>query len=148
MKITWLVFILSWSTLATADRKVAGEYGAAMPANGLTLPLNEAISNFESGTPVAARKVSGSIKEVCKKKGCWMVLADGSNYARVTFRDYSFFVPTDSHGARAVVYGSLNRERLTRDEANHFEEDAGRAAMVESDQFEYRIVASSVVFND
>ena len=58
MKITWLVFILSWSTLATADRKVAGEYGAAMPANGLTLPLNEAISNFESGTPVAARKVS------------------------------------------------------------------------------------------
>ena len=67
MKITWLVFILSWSTLATADRKVAGEYGAAMPANGLTLPLNEAISNFESGTPVAPRKVSGSIKEVCKK---------------------------------------------------------------------------------
>ena len=148
MRITWLIFILSWSTAATADRELTGEYGAAMPVNGVTLRLNEAISNFESGTQVAQRKVSGSIKEVCKKKGCWMVLADGSNYARVTFKDYSFFVPTNSHGAGAVVYGSLHRERLTRDEANHFEEDAGRTATAESGQFEYQIVASSVVFND
>ena len=148
MRMTWLIFILSWSSLATADRRLTSEYGAAMPANGLTLRLNAAISNFESGTPVAPRKVSGSITEVCKKKGCWMVLADGPNYARITFKDYSFFVPTDSHGARAVVYGSLHRERLTPDEANHFEEDAGRTPTAESDQFEYQIVASSVVFND
>ena len=148
MKIVWLAFILSWSALATAKGATAGEYGAAMPTSGSTLSLNEAITNFESGNPMVARKLSGSIKEVCKKKGCWMVLADGASYARVTFKDYGFFVPTDAHDANAVVYGSLNRERLTPKEANHFEEDAGRAATIESDQFEYRVVASSVILSE
>jgi hypothetical protein len=39
-------FYLKWVDLRGADEKVNGEYAAAIPAKGLTLPLNEGITNF------------------------------------------------------------------------------------------------------
>src|SRR5690606_40565909 len=35
----------------------------------------------------------GTILDVCQKKGCWIVVSDGTSQMRVTFRDYSFFLP-------------------------------------------------------
>ena len=39
-------FYLKWVDLGGADKKVNGAYAAAIPAKGLTLPLNEGITNF------------------------------------------------------------------------------------------------------
>lgn len=32
--------------------------------------------------------ISATVKEVCQRKGCWMIVADGKTKMRVTFKDY------------------------------------------------------------
>src|SRR5690554_7453892 len=39
--------------------------------------------------------VTANVSEVCTKKGCFFVAQNGNETARITFIDYSFFVPTD-----------------------------------------------------
>ena len=145
MRAAFLFFLLSLSTTFWVSSAIGGEYGEKMPTSGLVLTLDDAISNFSIGNHNEERKFSGYVKGVCKKKGCWMILADKSSYARITFKDYSFFVPTEADHSKALVYGKLNREKLSIDKANHYEEDAGRTATIDSEQFEYNILASSVV---
>ena len=123
-------------------------YGSEMPNLGHAISIDQAIIDYQSDTPSVERKFSGYIAEVCQKKGCWIVLAKGRSYARVTFKDYGFFLPSNSLKAKAIVYGRLNLEKLSPKLANHYEKDAGRPAAIKSDQFEYRIVASSVVLDE
>ena len=124
---------------ATADTTFT-EFGAPMPDAEKTLSLTAAIETGET----TAHRMTGIIQEVCQKKGCFMVLAEGSHYARVTFQDYGFFVPKDSSGRNAVVYGTLTRQTLSKDEANHYETDVGRTGNHAGDVDEYSIVARSV----
>jgi hypothetical protein len=70
--------------------------------------------------------VEGRIAEVCKVKGCWMVLGDRERWMRVTFKDYGFFVPKDCEGAVARVEGVFTVERVSVAQARHYLEDAGR----------------------
>ena len=53
--------------------------------------------------------VEAKIRRACRKKGCWMELAasDAGPGVRVTFKDYGFFVPTDSAGRLAHVEGMI-----------------------------------------
>ncbi|MGB4247236.1 MAG: DUF4920 domain-containing protein [Pseudohongiellaceae bacterium] len=101
-------------------------FGAAMPAEGEAVSLKTAISSLDSGAAQEV-KVMGQITEVCQAKGCWMLLVDGDSYARITFKDYAFFVPTETSMQRAVVYGVLDDATLSADEAAHFAQDAGNA---------------------
>ena len=145
MRVANLICLMSLPTIFWVTNAIGDEYGEKMPPIELALPLDEAVSNFSIGNHNEERKFSGYVKEVCKKKGCWMILADKSSYARITFKDYGFFVPTEADHSKALVYGRLNREKLSIDKANHYEEDAGRTATIDSEQFEYTILASSVV---
>ena len=77
-----------------------------------------------------------------------MILAEGENFARVTFEGYSFFVPTDTDENQALVYGRLIRKKLSPKIANHYEEDVGRPPTINSDQFEYMIIATSVFIDN
>lgn len=36
------------------------------------------------------------VAKVCQKKGCFFIAQQGNDVMRVAFRDYGFFVPTDS----------------------------------------------------
>ncbi len=116
-------------------------HGTNMPV-GESLGLSQAIESASSDESV---KIKGQITEVCQKKGCFMVLTDGQNFARVTFKDYGFFVPKDSATHDAVVYGVLTSKTLTPEQVNHFEKDAGREGRHTESVTEYSIVASSVV---
>ncbi len=126
----------------TADQ----EFGAAMPADGHPLSLNEAIASLEAGNLAADVKISGQITEVCQAKGCWMILVDGDVYARVTFYDYGFFVPIETSMQRSIVFGALSETVLTGEQAEHFAQDAGAQSTVKpaGDVKEYSIVAKSV----
>lgn len=140
------VVCLLWSLLAMtaiADSKIHGLFGEPMPG-GEALTLKTAVSELVPGEPVTA-KVSGQITKVCQKKGCFMILVDGDTYARITFKDYGFFVPMDSAGHGAVVHGELSEMLLTTDQANHYEQDAGGSRVHTSDVREYALVASSVI---
>jgi len=54
-----------------------------------------------------------------------MVLGQGNESVRVTFKDYGFFVPKDGAGHRAVVEGTLEEEEMSEAMVKHLAEDAG-----------------------
>lgn len=69
--------------------------------------------------------VEGSVRRACERRGCWMELAESKTgpAVRITFKDYGFFVPIDSAGARAKVSGKLKVVSLSQDLATHYESE-------------------------
>ena len=73
-------------------------------------------------------KVEGKVVEVCKKKGCFMILetADGSGM-RVTFKDYAFFMPMDIVGKTVVLDGIAKKQKISIDKLKHYADDAHKS---------------------
>lgn len=130
-------------TLFAAATVCAGDYGAPMPAEGTPLPLGAAIEQAEDAGRYEG-KIRGRITQVCRRKGCFMVLADDRHAARVTFKDYGFFVPTDTAPGMTTVFGELTARPLTPEEANHYAADAGRPGEATAAVREYSIIATAV----
>jgi len=65
--------------------------------------------------------VEGAVTKVCQMKGCWMELVpeDADRGIRVTFKDYAFFVPTDSTGYNARLEGAFVRNIFSKADADH-----------------------------
>ena len=90
--------------------------------------------------------VEGTVRRACSRKGCWMELAPAAGPGvRVTFKDYAFFVPTDSAGARALVAGTVKVTTLSKEHADHL---AGEGAVLkraaDGTAREVQVVASGV----
>ena len=113
---------------------------AAQPApavNGVVLrgeklPDGKALSVSELMAQSAALDgkpalVEGDVRRACSRKGCWMELAPRADAKgpgiRVTFKDYGFFVPTDSAGSKARVQGTVKVATLAPDLAAHYESE-------------------------
>ena len=91
-------------------------------------------------------KVEGTIEEVCQMKGCWMTLKNETGSTiRVTFKDYAFFVPTDSAGKTVVLEGVLTRRTVSEAQRAHYAEDLGEESVAEGAAQEYAIEATSVL---
>ncbi|MFN7131804.1 MAG: DUF4920 domain-containing protein [Myxococcales bacterium] len=93
--------------------------------------------------------IDGAVRKACSKKGCWMELAEApdakSPGARVTFKDYGFFVPTDSKGSKATVEGVVELTTLSEADAKHLEAEGAQIPRdAEGKPSEVRIVASGV----
>lgn len=67
--------------------------------------------------------VTASVNEVCKKKGCWMVLEHPGEDVRTTFKNYGFFMPLDLTG-EVTVTGVLKSEMMDGNMVKHFKEDS------------------------
>ena len=109
------------------------------------MSLSEAIAQEEllDGKTV---RLTTRVTQVCQKKGCFFIATEGTAWARVSFADYSFFVPTDSAGKDVTLEGTFSRRTLTPEEVTHYQADLGQqgeATPVAS--FEYSIVATSVM---
>lgn len=132
-----------WLT-ACAARVAAplATYGSPPTGRSEPLSLERALTDGNLGQTVAVRARAA---EVCQMKGCWMVLSEGSRSARVTFRDYAFFVPKDLAGKTVVAEGVLSRKTLTVEEAEHLASESGNAAAAPSGQVtEWSLIATSV----
>jgi hypothetical protein len=100
------------------------EHGAGVTLTGVTrLADVSAEPDRFQGRPVLVR---GRVRDVCQKKGCWMVVDDGTAHARVRFADYAFFVPKDSSGKEAWVEGAVSVRTLSRREARHYAGESTR----------------------
>lgn len=121
----------------------AGHYGVALPeGEATTIDAAAArVADF-SGKPAL---FSGRITEVCQKEGCWLVIENNGQAARVMVKDHAFAVPKDASG-RVVVYGVLSEKLLSDEAAAHLAEDAGRAQPVA--KRELRITATAVSIAD
>ena len=129
---------LSALLLASSAAGAATPYGKPLP-EGETVAVSDAIADFAAHADKPQR-FSGRITEVCQAEGCWMVLEDNGQTARVMFKDHAFLIPKDSSG-RAQVGGVLSRKELTPEQVAHLEED-GKGLKVSP--VEYRILADGL----
>ena len=94
--------------------------------------------------------VEGDVRRACTRKGCWMELAAGQDAAapgcRVTFKDYGFFVPTDSAGSKARVEARVESKVIKPSMVSHLEEEGAKFAEKAADGSarEVRLVATAV----
>lgn len=121
------------STETSVSAEPVGEAAVVPGAYGANLEANSVVSTAEMISVVEASgtftgKISGEIKEVCTKKGCWftMDLANGEQM-RVTFKDYGFFIPTNSQGFPIILEGVATLTETDVETLKHFAEDQGKS---------------------
>jgi hypothetical protein len=146
------LLLVSAACSATRNDAVAptGEvYGKALPAGK---PIAAEVLLAEPAKFNGQRVIlEGVVSDVCKVKGCWMVMAEGERKLRVTFENYGFFVPKDCAGRAVRVEGAFAIKEISVADAKHYLEDAGRhadAAKISEPVKELTLVASGVEFVD
>lgn len=120
-------------------------FGSAFNEDLQQVALNDLVeksSEFDSKTVTT----EGIITKVCQKKGCFFMLQKGGKMARISFKDYSFFVPTNTNGAKVKLNGTFSVNTISEEDAKHYAEDAGNDPdAITGPQKEYALVATSVV---
>jgi hypothetical protein len=126
----------------------AKAFGAPISA-GPELPLTDLLSSPERFRDQVVT-IEGQVRSACTRRGCWMEVAESEDPklpgCRVTFKDYGFFVPTDSAGARAKVQGTLGLNKLPPERVAHLESEGGQFPRKNADGSvdELRLVATGV----
>ena|ERR1043166_371667 len=100
--------------------------GAPISKDAKATPLADVLASPDKYSKDAVL-VEGVIENVCEMKGCWMQIAPEAGKAgiRVTFKDYGFFVPTDSKGMKARAEGVVAVKTLAKKQADHLERQDG-----------------------
>ncbi|HEU0137275.1 MAG TPA: DUF4920 domain-containing protein, partial [Flavobacterium sp.] len=117
---------------AAKDKVIKVEYASF----GAKIAADKALTNAEmlkkyktlqKGDTIAV-KFKSKIKDVCKKKGCWMKmdLADNKE-SFVRFKDYGFFVPLNADNSEAIVSGRAFLDVISVDELKHYAKDGGKS---------------------
>jgi len=118
-------------------------FGAMLPDHGTPLSLSDLIEHnnkYQDQEVLLATRIA----KVCQKKGCFFVAQEGAATARVSFKDYGFFIPTDSGGKDVVLLGIWSRRSVSKKEAQHYDTDLGETDSSNPERFQYSIVASAV----
>ena len=111
-----LVTVAAPSAASAQDVIVRGATIGSSPVVDLSQALR-AVDQYADQTVI----VEGAITKVCQMKGCWMELVpeDADRGIRVTFKDYAFFVPTDSTGYDARLEGVFEQNIFSKADADH-----------------------------
>lgn len=126
----------------------AKTFGAPLAA-GPVLSLSDVLASPERFRDQTIT-VEGEVRSACTRRGCWMEVAPSISPelpgCRVTFKDYGFFVPTDSAGAHARVQGTLGVNTLPPERVAHLESEGGHFPNKHPDGSvdELRLVATGV----
>ena len=118
-------------------------FGAPLPEAGTPIELGDLLANsaqYEGRDVLLQTRIA----KVCQKKGCFFIAQHGADSVRVTFKDYGFFIPSDSGGKTVTLAGTFSRKPLSAEQAAHLAEDLGEAPPENPPAFEYAIVATSV----
>lgn len=70
--------------------------------------------------------MTSRIAKVCQKKGCFFIAQEGKHTIRVAFKDYGFFIPTDSSDKTMTLEGRLIKREMTTAQAEHFNSDLSK----------------------
>lgn len=112
---------------ATEETVVEYEYfgDTTMTADG-AIPSTELLAYMGDADEMDV-KVSGTINEVCQKKGCWMnVKLNDESTMHVSY-DYEFLLPLNSAGQEIIMQGTAFYDTISVDHLRHLAEDAGKS---------------------
>jgi hypothetical protein len=129
---------------APAASGPVGRFGAALePA--ASVPLASLLTDPKAYADKTIT-TEGRVQRACSRKGCWMEIGSGEDACRVTFKDYAFFVPTDSAGAYAKIQGRLDTSEVEPAAVQHLESEGARFRNKRPDgsATEVRLIASAV----
>jgi hypothetical protein len=118
-------------------------FGAPLDVSLQGLSLATAVERIEEhvGREVV---ISTRVAQVCQKKGCFFVAQDGDTVARVTFKDYGFFIPTDSSGKTVLLKGVVTSSKVSDERAAHLASDLGDSTPGAMAGIRHEIVATAV----
>ncbi|MGB3344923.1 MAG: DUF4920 domain-containing protein [Aequorivita sp.] len=103
-------------------------YGDGITDKGV-LSSNEMVeryNNLKVGDTLSL-KFTSEVKEVCKKKGCWMKVDMEEEEVMIRFKDYGFFMPKDIAGQEVIVEGKAYIEEMSVEDQRHYAEDGGKS---------------------
>ncbi|MDW3208221.1 MAG: DUF4920 domain-containing protein [Reichenbachiella sp.] len=150
---TLLLALFSCSEKSNSEKKINSvTYGESFDASRAQ-DISQLSSLMETTDSVSI-VLSGTIEKTCAVKGCWMQLRTGEkNNLRVTFKDYSFFVPkSGAEGNKAVINGFCVKQETSVEELRHYAKDAGESdeaiALITEPKMEYNFVASGVIIEN
>ena len=129
---------LSDPVAVTDDAEI---FGAPLDADATPTSLAAILENPDEYLDTAIR-IDARISEVCQHKGCFMIATAGTQAVRISFKDYGFFVPTDTSGKTVTLTGTLIERTLSEEQAAHLREDAGSDTIQAGKVYE--IVADAV----
>ena len=69
-------------------------------------------------------KITGTVAEVCKKKGCWMMIDLGNGKTMRVSYDYKFLLPLNCDGLPIVINGMAYVDTVSVADQKHYLEDA------------------------
>ncbi len=100
----------------------------------------------------ATLKFKAPVNTVCAAKGCWMRLDIAEEQqVFVKFKDYGFFVPTETDSGTAIVQGKAYLEEVSVEELQHMAKDGGKSkeeiAAIITPQRELRFMADGVLLS-
>jgi hypothetical protein len=146
----WILILLVAAPLlasATAPVEIPAEgrnFGAALTDQERT-PIGEILRDPDRFADQTVM-LKGRITDVCQRKGCWTVIAEGDDAIRVRFQDYGFFLPKDSVGVEAWAQGRVSVVTMSESEARHYEAESrdGNPSEIEGPQREIGFTATGV----
>jgi hypothetical protein len=152
-KITLLALCLGFSAITFAQSTIAPAnagvtYGKAVTADNA---LNtETLNTTLSKDSVYNGKITGTVVEVCKKKGCFMKLSQANgNPIMVQFTDYAYFMPQNIVGKTVVVEGKAKVKETSVERLKHYAADVGKTkeeiAMINEPKKDISIMADGVL---
>lgn len=69
-------------------------------------------------------KVAGKVDSVCQPMGCWFVMTgDAGETVRVSSKGHDVFMPKSSAGRMATAVGEFKVRTLSKEQAQHFEDE-------------------------
>ena len=126
-----LVFLFGiFTCLAQQNSEISSSqfYGEEFEATSLS-NKDEVWQTFSS-MPVSDSlnlQFKSKVKEVCKVKGCWMIVElPKGEQAMVRFKDYAFFMPADILEKEVVLNGLAFVEEMSVEDQQHYAKDAGK----------------------
>ena len=108
-----------------------------------TIELSELMSNTD-GYKERPFLLKTKISKVCQKKGCFFIAQQDETVVRVSFKDYGFFIPSDSSGKTVMLTGQLHKKEISKAQATHFAQDLKTENSPIKAGVVYEIVATSV----
>lgn len=118
----YLVSILAFVIASPAFGQTA--FGVRPTADG-AVPANTLAAKMK-GIDSLPVKVTGTVTNVCQRKGCWLQMDIGEGKTmRVRFKDYAFFVPKNISGKTVVLDGYAYNSTTSVAQLRHYAQDAG-----------------------
>lgn len=111
------------------DRETVDADGVVRRGSPLTpdlesLPVSVAVAKAKEldGKKV---KLTGKVESVCQPMGCWFVVQGDKpeDKVRISTKAHNIFVPKSSVGNTATVEGTITIKTLTKETAQHYEDE-------------------------